>query len=325
MKKVLLIGGMGFIGHNLFLYLNNLGYDVKIADSLKINNLESPSKKSEIQLKILEERVKLLKKFKIENNKIDANDKVNLEKILNEYRPDIVVHLGAVSHAKESNLNPHTTFKNNFNSVETTLELIKKTKIHYIFISSSMVYGDFVTPTVDEQSVCKPIGIYGTYKYSAELMIKAYSQIYDLKYSIIRPSALYGERCISRRVSQIFIENAINNQPIQIDGDGEEKLDFTYIEDLCDGVEKIISNKNSINEIFNITFGNARKIVELVEILKDNFKNIEINFKKRDKLMPFRGTLSNAKAKNLINFNPKFSIENGYLRYIKWYKNFYTN
>ena len=124
-------------------------------------------------------------------------------------------------------------------------------------------------------------------------------------------------------MSQIFIENAINDKPIIIDGDGEEKLDFTYIDDLCDGVEKIISNKNSINQIFNLTYGNARKIIELVEILKNYFDDLNIQFKKRDKLMPFRGTLSNNKAKDLINFKPKFPIEKGYTKYIEWYKNFY--
>tara|TARA_B100001093_G_scaffold486409_1_gene521703 strand:+ start:7163 stop:8140 length:978 start_codon:yes stop_codon:yes gene_type:complete len=324
MKKILLLGGMGFIGHNLFFHLNNLGYNIKIADSLKINNLESPNQKSKIQLKILDERVKLLRKYKIENLKVDANDKENLNRLLIDFKPDVVVHLGAVSHAKESNLNPHVTFKNNLNSIETTLELIKNSKIHYIYFSSSMVYGDFIKPTVDEESICNPIGIYGTYKYSAELMIKAYSKIFDLNYTIIRPSALYGERCISRRVSQIFIENAIAKKPIIIDGDGQEKLDFTYIEDLCSGVEQIISNKKSINQIFNLTFGSARKIIELVEILKNYFNDVEVQFKKRDKLMPFRGTLSNAKAKNLINFNPKFSIENGYVKYIEWYKEFYN-
>ena len=324
MKKILLIGGMGFIGHNLFFHLKKLGFDLKIIDSLKINNINSSNQKSEIQLKILQERFRLIKQFKIDNIEIDANDKDNLKKLIDEYKPDVIVHLGAVSHAKESNLNPNITFINNLNSVETTLEIIKKSNIHYIFFSSSMVYGDFKTPVVDEDSICNPIGIYGTYKYSAELMIKAYSNIFGLKYSIIRPSALYGERCISRRVSQIFIENAINKMPIIIDGDGQEKLDFTYIEDLCDGVEKIISNENSINQIFNLTFGNARKIIELVEILKKYFDNIDIQFKKRDKLMPFRGTLSNLKAKSLINFEPKFSIETGYAKYIEWYKKFYN-
>ena len=80
----------------------------------------------------------------------------------------------------------------------------------------------------------------GTYFFkSAELMIKAYSKIFDLNYSIIRPSALYGERCVSRRVGQIFIENAIQNLNITINGNGEEKLDFTYIKDAVNLVLKL--------------------------------------------------------------------------------------
>ena len=95
-----------------------------------------------------------------------------------------------------------------------------------------MVYGDFNSEEVDETSICKPIGIYGTLKLAGELILKSYNQIFDLPYTIIRPSALYGERCVSRRVGQIFIENAIQNLDININGNGEEKLDFTYIEDL---------------------------------------------------------------------------------------------
>ena len=76
-------------------------------------------------------------------------------------------------------------------------------------MSSSMVYGNFDGKEVDEETNCSPIGIYGALKYSAEKIINAYSQVFDLNYTIIRPSALYGERCISRRVGQIFIENAL--------------------------------------------------------------------------------------------------------------------
>ena len=90
----------------------------------------------------------------------------------------------------------------------------------------------------------------------------------DLNYSIVRPSALYGERCISRRVGQIFIENALNDIEIRIDGDGEEKLDFTYIKDLVQGVKKIISTDKSRNQIFNLTFGSSRKINDMLGILK---------------------------------------------------------
>ena len=77
-------------------------------------------------------------------------------------------------------------------------------------------------------------------KYSGELLVKAYSDVFDLPYTIIRPSALYGERCVSRRVGQIFIENAIQNLDIAINGNGEEKLDFTYIDDLINGIELML-------------------------------------------------------------------------------------
>ena len=100
-----------------------------------------------------------------------------------------------------------------------------------------MVYGNFNTKTVDESTRCDPIGIYGNLKYSSERMIKSYSGVFDMPYTIIRPSALYGERCVSRRVGQIFIENAIQDLDIEINGDGEEKLDFTYIEDLINGIK----------------------------------------------------------------------------------------
>ena len=100
---------------------------------------------------------------------------------------------------------------------------------------------------VKEERICKPIGIYGTLKYSGELLVKSYSHVFDLPYTIIRPSALYGERCVSRRVGQIFIENAIQNLDITINGNGEEKLDFTYIEDLINGISLCCKNKNAIN------------------------------------------------------------------------------
>ena len=120
-----------------------------------------------------------------------------------------------------------------------------------------MVYGNFTSETVSEKTVCEQLGIYGALKFSGEKMVVAYNQVFDLPYTIIRPSALYGERCISRRVGQIFIENALYKKPIKINGDGSDKLDFTYIKDLVGGVIQVIQNKNSKNEIFNLTYGEA--------------------------------------------------------------------
>ena len=110
---------------------------------------------------------------------------------------------------------------------------------------------------------------------------------------------MYGERCVSRRVGQIFIENAIQGKNIEINGDGNEKLDFTYIEDLVNGIVLCCENKNALNETFNITFGNSRKINELAEVLKSEFKDVKIDYKNKEKFVPERGTLNNDKAKTV--------------------------
>ena len=272
---------------------------------------------------ILNNRLKLLEKNNIEYLVKDVKDYKNIKDIYDNLDPEVIIHLAAVSHANKSNRDPHTTFENSFRTLESTLEFAKAKKIHVIYLSSSMVYGNFNSPEVDENSPCNPIGIYGNLKLSGEMMLKAYNQIFDLPYTIIRPSALYGERCVSRRVGQIFIENAIQNLQIKINGDGEDKLDFTYIEDLIEGISICCHNGNAINQTFNITFGNARKINDLLAILKTEFPKVKIQYVERDKLMPKRGTLSVDKAKNILGFSPKISIDDGYVKYISWYRNFW--
>ena len=139
-----------------------------------------------------------------------------------------------------------------------------------------MVYGNFNGQDVSEETNCKPIGIYGTLKYSGELIVKAYHETFGLPYTIIRPSALYGERCVSRRVAQIFLENAVQGLDITINGDGSDKLDFTYIEDLIQGLTLVIENEEGRNQTFNITYGKAQPISEMAEILKSHFDGVNI-------------------------------------------------
>ena len=182
-----------------------------------------------------------------------------------------------------------------------------------------MVYGQFENESVSEESPCKPLGIYGALKFSGEKLVIAYSQVFDLKYTIIRPSALYGERCVSRRVSQVFIENSIKNNAFCINGTGEDSLDFTYINDLLNGVELIIKNKASTNQTFNLTYGKASKINFLAKVIKNYFPKVKITYEKKDKLMPERGTLDISKAKKLLSYNPKHNLEKGIEKYINWY------
>ena len=185
-----------------------------------------------------------------------------------------------------------------------------------------MVYGNFETGQVDEDTHCEPLGIYGALKYGSEKIIIGYNQTFGLPYTIIRPSALYGERCISRRVGQIFIENSLMGKEIVMSDNGKEALDFTYINDLVDGVTRCIGNKNAFNQVFNLTYGKACSIADMAEIIKDYFPNIKIRNVERDNLMPKRGTLNVDKAKNLIGYNPSWPLEKGYPKYIDWYKSF---
>ncbi len=328
-KKILIIGGAGFIGHNLGLNLCKKDYEVYIVDSLAINNFFSVIdnkdnlKNPKLAEVFLQERLSLIRNSNIKMTILDARDYHLLSKTISSIVPDVIIQLAAVSHANRSNKDPHSTFDHSFRTLENALDCAKHFGSHFIYFSSSMVYGNFKEAEVNENSVCDPIGIYGALKYSGEKLVKAYNQVFNLPYTIIRPSALYGERCISRRVGQIFIENAITNNDIIIEGDGKDKLDFTYISDLISGVEKVINDKNSINQIFNLTFGSGNEINKLIEILKSEFGKFNVIYKEKDKLMPVRGKLSIEKAKKLLNYNPEWNLEKGYLNYIKWYKDIF--
>ena len=328
MKKICIIGGAGFIGHNLAIQLRGVGHEVCCVDNLMINNLMSVIGNTDglkfkaLNKKIIDSRLDLLEKNEIELKIADARDYHVVSKLISDLKPDIVIHLAAVSHANRSNKDPFNTFDHSFRTLENVLDASRGNIERLIYFSSSMVYGNFTKDEVEESDPCDPIGIYGALKYCGEKIIKAYNQVFDLSYTIIRPSALYGERCISRRVGQIFIENAINDYDIKIGGDGEDKLDFTYIKDLCDGVLLTIEKKEAKNEIFNLTYGKSRTINNLKDILLEHFPDAKINYEKRDKLMPKRGTLSINKAKKLLGYNPGFAIDEAYPEYIKWYKEF---
>ncbi len=328
-KKVLLVGGCGFIGHNLALELKKKGHLPFVVDSLAINNIysiqDTDFENKKLYSLILNNRIELLKDNNISMKVLDARNYHLISNCYSEFNPDIIIHLAAISHANKSNKDPKSTFDHSLRTLENTLDFARSEKKHVIYLSSSMVYGEFENKTVKEDQICRPIGIYGNLKLAGELMVKSYSQVFNMPYSIIRPSALYGERCVSRRVGQIFIENSVQNQEIKINGDGEDKLDFTYISDLVNGIILCCERKESINETFNITFGNSRKINELLMILKQEFPNLKFSHKEREKFMPERGTLDISKAKKLLNYSPTYALEDGYKKYITWYKNFYKN
>lgn len=329
-KKVLLIGGAGFIGHNLALRLKMAGADVAILDSLGVNNFLSFQQTSDevlnrnLYLKIIRERLDLLYDNEIPLFTQDARDYHAVSRVVEEVKPTSVVHLAAVAHANRSNKNPFNTFDHSLRTLENALDACKGRVDQFVYFSSSMVYGNFEKDYVDEETPCDPLGIYAALKFSGEKIVTAYNQVFDLPYTIIRPSALYGERCVSRRVGQAFIENALQGINLSVNGDGSDSLDFTYIEDLCQGIMRVLSHEKAKNETFNLTYGMGHTINQMIEIVKQEFPDVTVNFQKRDVLMPIRGTLMVDKARDLIGYDPQWPLAKGFVKYIEWYKKLYS-
>ena len=325
---ILLIGGGGFIGHNLALKLKQMEADVSIIDGLQVNNLlyfssvESSEYNRELYIAMINQRLNSLRKANIPIFVQDCRDYLALNNLFEKIKPKVVFHLAAISHANRSNKDPYSTFDHSFRTLENALDCSREGVEHFIFFSSSMIYGHFTKGMVTEETTCEPIGIYGALKFGGEKLVIAYDQVFDLPYTIIRPSALYGERCVSRRVAQIFIENAIQGKDIEISGNGNDRLDFTYIDDLTDGLIKILENDSAKNQVLNLTYGESRSLNDLLNIVTKYFPNVNVKYLPKDKLTPDRGTLSVDKARKLIGYNPQYPLDVGLEKYINWYKDF---
>jgi nucleoside-diphosphate-sugar epimerase len=328
-RRIVLIGGAGFIGHHVALKLKRLGADVTIVDSLAVNNYyefrdkEDLIPNGKLYLAILEQRLALLEEAGIPVLVEDARDYVNLSGTMVAAAPDTIIHLAAVAHAGKSNKDPYSTFDHSLRTLENALDIARSPSMdikHFIYLSSSMVYGHFLAGVVDEETRCHPLGIYGALKYAGEKIVIAYNQVFDLPYTIVRPSALYGPRCVSRRVGQIFIENAMAELDVDISGDGSDALDFTHVGDFAHGIVCVLTHEESKGELFNLTYGESRSISTVADIITKHFPDVRINYLPKDELVPDRGTLSVEKARRLIGYEPCHPLEVGFVEYIEWYK-----
>jgi len=330
-ERVSLVGGAGFIGHNLALELRNVGAEVQIIDNLMQNNmLANVSDDSidpfrrELNHSFLVQRFEKMRNAGVVMDNADARSMTDLAEKFKEFQPTKIVHLSAISSAVDAKKVPGHCFDLQLVTLRNVLEytrLFKNEVNEVVFMSSSTVYGDFKTETVDENVRPQPYGIYANAKFMGERLIRTYHDQYGLGITIIRPSALYGERCISRRVSQAFIENALMGKPLLLEGGGDGRLDFTYIEDLVDGIIRSMAATGGTNSsnTFNLTFGNARTILDLANIVKSVVPNAILEERPRDEIKPIRGTLSTDRAKKHLDFEPQWPLEVGYKRYCEWY------
>ena len=151
-RRIVLVGGAGFIGHHLAIKLQSLGAEVIIIDSLAVNNYHyfknNPDAipNAKLSLNIIQQRLDILKELKVQLIEQDARDYIEMTHIVSKLDVDTLIHLAAVSHAGRSNKDPYSTFDHNLRTLENSLDIARSKKLnikHFIYFSSSMVYGDF--------------------------------------------------------------------------------------------------------------------------------------------------------------------------------------
>lgn len=330
-QRVLLVGGAGFIGHNLALALRKLGVETMVADNLMVNSVignvygeRAEGLQRDVYLHFLLNRFDLMRESGVHLYDCDARLMTDLTRCFDAFEPTKVVNLAAIASAVDARKDPGLCFDLTLITLRNVLELVRQSRRQVnevMFMSSSTVYGDFESDTVDENTRPQPKGIYANTKYMGERLIRTYNHQHGVGTCIIRPSALYGERCVSRRVSQIFIENAMNGKALLLEGGGDGRLDFTYIQDLVDGMIRALAfhRGRDTSETFNITFGNSRTIAELAAVVKEVVPDVILEEKPRAEDKPIRGTLSTYRAQELLGFEPQWPLENGYRQYCEWY------
>jgi len=242
-----------------------------------------------------------------------------LHKIIYKYRPEYIFHMAALPLAKLNNLNSEEALEGAVQSTTNILEIIGQMRdyqpLRFVYTSSSMVYGDFISDVATEEHPLNPKEIYGTMKLAGEVITKGLAGFYNIPYTIIRPSAVFGPTDMNRRVSQIFIEKALLGEKLKING-ADEKLDFSYVKDVANGFVLAATNKNSINETFNITHGKAHTLLDFVKCIQKHIPDLKYEITPRDEFRPVRGTLSTEKAQKLLNYKPQYTLQQAVDEYI---------
>ena len=314
--SILITGGCGFIGHHLALELSRRGENVTVFDDFRFT-MDKP-----VYRHFIEARLKKLEAARVPVIRGDVTDISDLSAAFERVRPEKIVHLAAIVSAAVCDRDPDRGFAINVHATQKILEIIRRSRgiEQFVSPSSSMVYGDFHAESVTEETPAEPIGVYGAGKLACELMIKAYHNIYGIAYTVIRPSALYGPTCINRRVSQLFIEAALEGRPLVLEGGGEDRLDFTHIDDLVEGLVLVLANENALNQTFNLTYGESRSLKELAGLIQTRFPGVAVETKPWKRTVPHRGTLDVSKARRLLGYAPRYPLERGYPLYMDWYE-----
>jgi len=301
--KILVTGGNGFIGSHLCEQLIKSGYDVTSLDIKFDSNTEN---------------------LNCEKKIVDITTNDSVDEIRNS---DLVIHLAAISRVDDAQADPIRCFNTNVIGVLKIIEAMKNSKTKLIFSSSREVYGEPKKVPVKESDQKNPLTVYGSSKLAAEQLLKTYRKLYGLNYVTLRLANVYGsQRDLPQRVIPRFIDSTRKNSPFTING-GNQIIDFTFIDDVTDGITKLVEkiSKNGLEfmgEDYNFATGHGTSVADLAKLIKKIFNsNSELSYRKeRDyDVQNFVGDYS--KAKSAFSFDPKHSLQEGLEAYKKQLEN----
>ena len=313
--KFLITGGKGFIGSKIVEMLSNDGHQVTIVD-----NEDTYGIMTKAQLDTLYQwRTRNWKAENILYIQGDILDRLLCLKAFS-HNPDIVIHLATYPRAKIVDNDPILGIPKVINTTTNLLWHAEKFGVRkFVYVSSSMVYGDFKDGTKEDAST-KPKNIYGEAKLTGERLVKLFAKRDGLNYTIVRPSGVFGPGDMPDRVVSKFFDKAMTGKAITLHN-GENKVDFTYRQDAARGI--IMSALSSVaNVSFNITAGNATSLRTLAEkIINITGSDSDIEDIGNHELYPMRGTLDISRAKDLLGYRPEFTLEQGLESYYDWLQN----
>ena len=315
-KRIFITGGLGLIGHNVVRRLLDLGHKVSITDT-QTNYGIVPQDELDY---LIAERRRTIPETELQCHRVDIADREGIDWLIRTYRPDTVIHLASFPRQKVVNVNPQLGSRA---MSEGLLNLCEGAKCYnvekFVYISSSMVYGDF-TDDVTEDAPCHPQGQYGIMKLAGEWLVRDYTRRGCFDHVILRPSAVYGPRDVEDRVVSRFMLSAMRGLTLRVNGP-KESLDFTYVDDVADGIVSAALKSQANNKIYNITRGRSCTLLDAAKLAVRIAGRGHVEIQDRDLNFPSRGALNISAARRDLGFNPRVDIEEGFQRYHEWLAN----
>ena len=315
MSKFLVTGGLGLIGHNVVERLQKRGEEVVIVDNRTTYGIIP---QDELDYLMAERMKKIAPDTVI--YPYDISDAKDMDFVMAEHKPDVVIHMASFPRQKVVNANPAWGARV---MMEGLMNICESAKSHgverVVYISSSMVYGDF-EDQVTEEAECEPIGQYGIMKLAGEDIVKDYHRRGAFDYAIVRPSAVYGPLDVEDRVVAKFMLQAMRGDVLRVNG-ASETLDFTYVDDAADGIVAAATRIMAANRTYNITKSHSVSLLEAAEMIVKIVGRGTIECRDRDADFPTRGALCIDRAKVILGFDPKVDVEQGFQNYYNWLNN----